>query len=124
MTDTRTIFAKNLSRLLEERGVEQQTVASDLNVSTSIVSAWVLGRRFPRADIMQKLAAYFHVTVSDLVDLPQEAQNGDLSALRERLRRQPGMRVLFDASDNATEQDLLDAAKLIEDFKKRREGRE
>lgn len=48
--------------------------------------------------------------------------NGDLNALREQLRRQPGMRILFDASKNATEQDLLDAAALIENFKRRRDG--
>lgn len=30
MMDTREIFAQNLSRLLKERGVEQQTVAMDL----------------------------------------------------------------------------------------------
>ena len=51
-------------------------------------------------------------------------ENGDLMALREQLRRQPGMRVLFDASKNATEQDLLDAAALLEGFKKRRDGDE
>lgn len=50
--------------------------------------------------------------------------NGDLTALREQLRRQPGMRILFDASKGATEQDLLDAAALIEGFKKRRDGEE
>lgn len=46
--DTRKIFADNLSRLLEERGLEQQRVASDLNISTSTLSAWVTGQRFPR----------------------------------------------------------------------------
>ena len=50
--------------------------------------------------------------------------NNDLLALREQLRRQPGMRILFDASKGATEQDLLDAARLIEGFKRRRDGEE
>ena len=57
-------------------------------------------------------------------DSTEATENGDIMALRERLRRQPGMRILFDASRNATEQDLLDAAHLIESFKKRRDGEE
>lgn len=57
-------------------------------------------------------------------DNPHAHHNGDLWELREQLRRQPGMRILFDASKNATEQDLLDAAALIEGFKKRRDGEE
>lgn len=63
--------------------------------------------------------------ISD-ADEPEEPQrtNGDLMALRECLRRQPGMRVLFDASNGATEQDLLVAAALLEGFKRRRDGEE
>jgi hypothetical protein len=34
------------------------------------------------------------------------------------------MRVLFDASKGATEQDLMDAAALLERFKRRRDGEE
>lgn len=123
MTDTRQIFAANLSRLLEEKGIEQQTVAMDLDVSTSIVSAWVLGKRFPRADKMQELANYFKVTVAELVDAPIPTDD-DLMAIREQLRRQPEMRILFDSGKNATKQDILDAAALMDSYKKRRDGDE
>ena len=124
MSDTRKIFASNLVRLLEQRGVEQQTVAIDLDVSTSTVSSWVTGQRFPRADMMQKLAVYFNVTVSELVESPVVYPPNDLSSLREQLRRQPGLRILFDAGKNSTEEDLIEAARMLERFKKLRDGDE
>lgn len=119
MTDTRAIFSQNLSRLLEEKGIEQQTVAMDLKVSTSIVSAWVLGKRFPRADMMQELAKYFKVTVSDLVDLPTDHNgNGEVMALRERLRRQPGARMLLDATKDATADEIRQYVDVIKALRK------
>lgn len=77
---------------------------------------------------LEKIAKAFDVDPAYLMGWTQkekrEEPNGDIMALRERLRRQPGMRILFDTSRNATEQDLLDAAHLIESFKKRRDGEE
>ena len=80
---------------------------------------------------IEKIARAFEVDPAYLMgwknkdgdDLEPENQ-GDLLPLREQLRRQPGMRILFNASKGATEQDLLDAAKLIEGFKRRRDGDE
>lgn len=67
--------------------------------------------------MMQELAKYFNVTVSDLVDLPNDNSNTDLSALREQLRRQPGMRVLFDAAEGATPEQLEQFVKVIKALK-------
>lgn len=50
MSETRNIFARNLSRLVEESGIEQQKLAFDLNVSPSIVSSWVLGKAMVYSD--------------------------------------------------------------------------
>lgn len=88
MSETRKIFANNLSRLIEERGIEQRKLASDLNVSASIVSSWVLGKRFPRANTMQEIADYFHVTVSELVESePIPTANPKLAVLFSRSRK-------------------------------------
>lgn len=62
---------------------------------------------------LERIAKAFNVDPAYLMGWKQrkteDSQNGDIMALRERLRRQPGMRILFDATKNATEQDLLDA---------------
>lgn len=87
MSETRAVFAKNLSALIEQRGIEQQKLAFDLQVSPSIVSSWVLGKRFPRANMMQQLADYFHVSVSDLVEPNKQlVERPKLALLHSRSR--------------------------------------
>ncbi len=106
-------------------GMTQQDVADRVGVTKQTIFKYENGiiTNIP-LDKLQAITDVLGVDPAVVMGWSASNGNGDLSALRERLRRQPGMRVLFDASDNATEQDLLDAAKLIEDFKKRREGRE
>lgn len=114
MSETRKIFAQNLLKLIEQSGIEQIKIARDLDVSPSIVSAWVNGIRFPRANTMQILADYFNVTVSDLVG---EHLDG-APDYRERMRRSPGMRTLFDAANGSTEEELKRYADMIKTLRK------
>lgn len=102
--ETRKVFAENLSRLIENRGIEQQKLARDLDVSTSIVSSWVLGKRFPRANMMQQIADYFHVTVSALV----EAKPDD----------SPKLKILFSRSRALTDTQLDLVNKIVEEMTK------
>lgn len=118
----RAVFANNLNRFMSLRGITQSDIVDNLKVSSATASDWVNGIKYPRVDAMQRLANLLDVRMADLTDEPNN--NGDLMELREQLRRRPGLRVLFDASKGATEQDLLDAASIIEGFKKRRDGEE
>lgn len=121
----REAFPINLQMLMDRTGIQQSDICIKLDLPPSTVSDWVKGKSYPRVDRMQQLADLLGVSMSDLQRDPSELKaNGDLLALREQLRRQPGLRILFDASKNATEQDLLDAAAIIEGFKKRRDGEE
>lgn len=87
MSETRKVFSANLARLIDEREIEQQKLAADLKVSPSIVSSWVLGKRFPRANKMQEIADYFHVTVADLVEqTPSPVTRPKLAVLFSRSR--------------------------------------
>ena len=51
-------FAERLVRWRQEHGITLKTVASDLDVSISIVCEWEHGRRFPSADHFLLLARY------------------------------------------------------------------
>lgn len=121
----RDAFPVNLQALMQKTGITQSDIRVKLDVPASTVSDWVNGRSYPRVERMQQLADLFGVFMTGLQRDPAEVrENDDLMALREKLCRQPGMRILFDATKNATEQDLLDAAALLEGFKKRRDGEE
>lgn len=137
-------IADIVKTLREYSNMTQDEFAKQVaGVTFQAVSTWERGEREPRMGVIQKLSDYYGVPKSLLIDgnttdllrflktneghdnhSDRMPSNGDLSALREQLRRQPGMRILFDAGKNATEQDLLDAAALIEGFKRRRDGEE
>lgn len=64
--DARQVFCKNLKTLMRARGVDQAQIVNALGVTASTVSDWVNGKKYPRIDAMQRLAAFLGVTLSDL----------------------------------------------------------
>ena len=69
------VFSRNLKRYLEISGKTQREVAAAVNVSTGTFCDWVNGRLYPRMNKVQKLADYFGVQKSDLVEdinIPKE----------------------------------------------------
>jgi repressor LexA len=62
------IFSRNLKRYLESSGKTQKEVAIFLEVSTGTFCDWMKGRSYPRMDKVQKLADFFGIKKSDLVE--------------------------------------------------------
>ena len=73
------IFSKNLRRLLEESGKTQKELAEAIGESQQVVNTWAIGRSIPRMGRVQKLADYFGVEKSVLVDEWQESSIPDYS---------------------------------------------
>lgn len=61
-------FAKNLIYYLSICGKEQKEVAEDIGVPTSTFNEWVKGKKYPRIDKIEKLANYFKIKKSDLIE--------------------------------------------------------
>jgi len=76
--NVREIFANHLLYLLERQGKTQIDMARDLDVATGTVSSWVNGKKFPRVDVMQRIADYLNVRMSTLVE-----ENGLAAYLQE-----------------------------------------
>ena len=62
------IFAKNLVYYLSMYGKEQKEVAEAIDVPTSTFNEWVRGKKYPRIDKIEKLANYFRIKKSDLIE--------------------------------------------------------
>lgn len=67
-TKRETVFTKNLLKYLGQSNTTQKDVAHSIGVTTGTFNDWVKGRSVPRMDKMQKLANYFDIEVSDLVE--------------------------------------------------------
>lgn len=70
MTDIeqKKIFAKNLLTLLEKNGKTQREVADSISVSPQTFNTWCQGIALPRMGKIQKLADYFNVDKTFLID--------------------------------------------------------
>lgn len=65
---SKEVFAKNLKRYIEEKGILQKELADIIGVSSTSVNDWVNGKKFPRIDKIEMLAEYFGILKSDLIE--------------------------------------------------------
>lgn len=86
---TSEIFAKNLRYYLSQSGKTQKEVAKVIGVSAPTFHEWCAAKKTPRMDKVEKLANYFGILKSDLIeDKSGQPTQGTLSAKkREFIQR-------------------------------------
>ena len=60
-------FHLKLQELRKRRGLTQEDLAQALYVSRTAISKWESGRGYPNIDSLKALAAFFHVTIDELL---------------------------------------------------------
>lgn len=68
--NTRDIFKKNLNRFIEQSGKNKKMISEEMNIPYTTLAEWANGNKFPRADGIEKLANYFKILKSDLLEEP------------------------------------------------------
>ena len=91
-------------------GMKQSTLALAVGVAQPTVSEWELQKKDPSGERLKKLCEVFHCTEDDILS---PGDDTDSWYIRERLRRNPDMRILFDAADKATPEHLRAAAAVL-----------
>lgn len=67
-------IAENIKRLRRQHGMSQAEFGAIAGVTDKAVSTWETGAKEPRMSAIAKLADYFHISKSDIIeDFPQEA---------------------------------------------------
>ena len=66
--DNKNIFAYNLRKQMELNGKSRNDISQALNISYYTVSDWVNGKKYPRMDKVEKLANFFGILKSDLIE--------------------------------------------------------
>lgn len=104
-----------LKEIRESRGISQRQAAIALNLSPTVYNRYENGLREPSNVIMLSMADYFGVSVDELLGrtAEQPADQDEAWTIRERLRRDPAYRLLFDAADNASPEHLRAAAAML-----------
>lgn len=70
MTDEeqKHLFSKNLNYYISKCGKQQKEVAKDLGVSPTTFNTWCVGKIIPKMGKIQKIADYFGIGKTDLLD--------------------------------------------------------
>lgn len=85
--DNKNIFAANLRRYMKESGKSRRDISDAIDVSYYTFTDWVNGKKYPRMDKVERLANYFGILKSDLIEDKAEKNNADqkLSENRQAL---------------------------------------
>lgn len=62
------IFAKNLKYYLNRRNLTQKDFADNLGFPPTTVNSWMLAEKYPRIERIEKIAQYFGISKSDLIE--------------------------------------------------------
>ena len=115
------IFTKNLHYLMDKNNISQIDISRALNVSTSTVSDWCNGNKFPRVDRLQRIAELLGVRPSALTTETGLQDYEDQLRL-EALHQDPRLGILFDHTRKMKKEDVDFMIQMAERMIKERDG--
>lgn len=94
------VFAKNLSYYVNRSNRSQLEIAESIGVAASTFNNWMKGYKYPRIDKIEKLADYFGIRKSDLIEecVTEEMSrdNDTIASIVVRLRSDPDYRYIVE----------------------------
>ena len=115
-------FRERLKELRRQRGVSQAVLAERLGMSKSTIGAYETGDITPSLEALNALADFFNVDINYLLgkeDISMYYLDPEAAELAQKLFERPEMKVLFDASRNASKEDIEAVAAILEKMSKK-----
>ena len=126
-----------IAELRKSHGMSQKALGDKLHVTQGAVSQWENERTLPDTQQQRAIASFFDVSLDYLTGLSNDpkaisqsysvsvsmdmsassAEDQEIWALREFLRRDPDRKMLFDAAANVPAEDILTAVRILDAFK-------
>lgn len=66
--NSKEIIAKNIQHYMNLRGIKRNDICEVLGIKYTTFTDWVKGRAYPRIDSIEKIANYFGIEKSDLIE--------------------------------------------------------
>lgn len=110
-------FKDRLKELRKAKGLSQAVLAERLGMSKSTIGMYETGDIKPSVDVIEALAEFFNVNKGYLMgeeDYGLYYMDPAVVAMARELYERPEMRVLFDASRNASKEDIETVASILE----------
>ena len=122
--DVRSIFKENLQMYMTEQNKTQADMARYFGISTATASDWYNGKKIPRSDKLQSIATWLGIELQDLLtdpeqhkDMPGYYRDPKTAKMAQKIFENSDLRALFDASEDASPEDLRMAAELLKRLK-------
>lgn len=115
-------ISERLKELRTKRGYSQAELAEKLHVSKSTISMIEAGARKPSVEVLELIADFFNVDVDYLRGKEIGSTyylDPEVAEMAQALYDRPEMRVLFDASRNASKEDIEQVASILERLSKK-----
>ena len=77
--NAKMVFAENLKAYLNSKGYTQLDLATYMNCSSSTVSDWCNGKKYPRVDKMQRMADWLGIQMSDVTSEHDKLDDADIA---------------------------------------------
>lgn len=91
-------FHEKLQQLRKQKGLTQEELAATLYVSRTAISKWESGKGYPNIDSLKAIAAFFHVTVDDLLSGDEVLSIAEDDRQRQRVHTRDLVFGLLDCS--------------------------
>lgn len=118
-------FAEKLQIALDKSGMTRSELADKAGISRPMITNYLNGGYKAKQNNIFKLARALNISENELIEdefisptsAPSYYNDPDVAELAEELRTNLGMKVLFDASKHAKQEDLQYAADLLKRLK-------
>ena len=113
------MFYDVFSNLCKEIGKSPSRAAIEMGINKGTVSVWKKKGTTPQSEILQKVADYFGVSVDFLLgnEGKKSKEDADMDDMIERLKNNPGMRLLFSKTKDASMDDINKVIRMLDIMK-------
>lgn len=124
--EQKAIFAKNLNYYIYKSGKQQKEIAKDLGISPTTFNTWCVGKILPNVSKIQRIADYFNIGMSFLVDeKPDERTqsyylDNETAKIAQEIKDNDN--ILFDAYKSTSKDRLVAYAKKLMELEKMENG--
>ena len=112
------VLARNLNKYIAKSGKDRTTIAEDLGFPYSTLTDWVNGKKYPRINNIEKLASYFEVSKSDLIEDFEEKRkdNDTLATIIVKLRMNKELLTVVEKLVSLDKAKLESLSRLLDTF--------
>lgn len=119
---SKEVFAKNLNYYMLKSNKNQKEMAAIVGVSAPTFNEWLKAKKFPRIDKIEKLANYFGILKSDLIEEKTEEQrekkqkNSILTDITIRMRTDDNFASIIEGLNQLDEVQLASVKLVVSAF--------